>query len=61
MSIYIITDPEKEGNDMYKIGRTSKTKEKILTVYTRYLANASIKFYKEVPESYNYKNIEQHI
>ena len=61
MSIYVITDPIKENENMYKIGRTNKSLKGILTTYTRYLGNPKIIFYKIVPDSYDYKNVEQAI
>jgi hypothetical protein len=61
MSIYVITDPIKERENQYKIGRTSKSRNGILTVYTRYLGNPIVKFYKLVPILSNYKNVESNI
>jgi hypothetical protein len=61
MSIYVITDPIKEKENQYKIGRTSKSRNGILTVYTRYLGNPIVKFYKLVPILSNYKNVEKNI
>lgn len=58
MSIYVISDPIKEKENMYKIGRTTKTKKGILSVYTRYLGNPVIKFFNTVPNWFDYKDVE---
>lgn len=61
MSIYVITDNIKSNKNMYKIGRTSKSKKGILSTYTRHLGNPVLKFYQEVPYNYNYKDVERTI
>ena len=61
MSIYVITDPIKENENLFKVGRTTKSKKGILTVYTRYLGNPKIIFYKEVPVAHDYKDVERDI
>jgi hypothetical protein len=61
MSIYIITDPIKEKENMYKIGLTNKSQKYILNTYTRYLGNPKIKFFKEIPFKYYYENIQKSI
>jgi hypothetical protein len=61
MAIYIITDPIKEKENQYKIGRTRKYRNGILTTYTRYLGNPIIKFYKLVPMMSDYTVVEKNI
>jgi hypothetical protein len=61
MSIYVISDPVKEKENMYKVGRTSKTNKGIMTVYTRYLGNPVLKFYNTVPDLFDYKDVEWNI
>mgnify|MGYP000950054587 CR=1 FL=1 len=61
MSIYVLTTPAREVANEFKIGRTIKDENKLLSSYTRGSGNPHIIFFKEVPNTHDYKIIEKNI